>query len=68
MGYFDQLIVHLNRKKPKHGKNGYFGKPIIHEDGKFLSVNYNYYYITVFYDERSQNDKTIVFAIQINCR
>ena len=50
MGNFDELIVHLNRKKPKKGENGYFGKPIIHEDGKFLSVNYNYYYITVFYD------------------
>lgn len=51
MGNFDELIVHLNRKKPKHGENGYFGKPIIHEDGNFLAVDYNYYYVTVFYDE-----------------
>ena len=50
MGYFNELIVHLNRKKPKHGDNGYFGKPIIHESDKLLIVEYNHYYVTVLYD------------------
>lgn len=31
MGYFDELIDHLNKKKPKKGDDGYFGKPIIQE-------------------------------------
>ena len=50
MGYFDELIKHLNRKKPKMGDGGYLGKPIIHEKDKLLIVEYNYYYITVLYD------------------
>lgn len=51
MGYFDELIEHLNRKKPKKDYNGYFGKPIIKERDKLLLVvEYNYYYVTVLYD------------------
>ena len=50
MGYFDELIVHLNRKKPKKGDDGYFGKPIITESDKLLTVEYNHYYVTVLYD------------------
>ena len=50
MGYFDELIVHLNRKKPKKGNNGYFGKPIIRQSDKLLIVEYNHYYVTVLYD------------------
>ena len=50
IGYFDELIEHLNRKKPKKGNDGYFGKPIIHESDKLLIVEYNYYYVTVLYD------------------
>lgn len=50
MGHFDELIVHLNRKKPKKGDDGYFGKPIITERDNLLMVEYNYYYVTVFYD------------------
>lgn len=50
IGYFDELIIHLNRKKPKQGDNGYFGKPIIQESDKLLIIEYNYYYVTVLYD------------------
>lgn len=50
MGYFDELIEHLNRKKPKKGYDGYFGKPIIREQDKLLVVEYNYYYVTILYD------------------
>lgn len=51
MGHFDELIEHLNRKKPKKGEDGYIGKPIIHENDKLLIVEYNYYYVTVLYDQ-----------------
>lgn len=50
MGYFDELIVHLNRKKPKQGNDGYFGKPIIQENDHLLIIEYNHYYATVLYD------------------
>lgn len=50
MGHFDELVEHLNKKKPKKGYNGYFGKPIIHENDKLLIAEYNYYYVTVLYD------------------
>ena len=50
IGYFDELIKHLNRKKAKYGDDGYFGKPIIHESDKLLVVEYNHYYVTVLYD------------------
>lgn len=50
MGYFNELIIHLNRKKLKKGDNGYFGKPIIQESDKLLIIKYNHYYVTVLYD------------------
>lgn len=51
MGYFDELIKHLDKKKPKKGEDGYFGKPIIRENDKLLIISYNYYYVTVLYDK-----------------
>ena len=50
MGNFDELIIHLNRKKPKKGDNGYFGKPIIQEKDNMLFIDYNHYYVTVYFD------------------
>lgn len=50
MGNFDELIVHLKRKKPKKGDNNYFGKPIIQEKDNMLFIDYNYYHVTVYFD------------------
>lgn len=50
IGYFDELIKHIERKKAKKGNDGYFGKPIIQELDKLLVIKYNYYYVTVLYD------------------
>lgn len=59
MGYFDSLIKHLNRKKPKKGNDGYFGKPIINEDDNWLIIEYNHYYVTVFYDIENKEQRPL---------
>lgn len=66
MGYFDEIIEHLNRKKPKKGDDGYFGKPIIKESDNILYVKYNYYYVTIVYDAYNKMQRPLYCKYQLD--
>lgn len=56
---FDNIIKHLERKKPKKGcvdgENHIVNKPVYHTETigqkQFLYIDYNYYYVCIVYDD-----------------